>query len=213
MIVALGPRGGWFFRTSGYDRVMRRLAVAIATIVVLCASTGAAALSHTKASVYEPFGAGGAVIGHVKVASGYCFTGSEVANRDDAFRCFVGNLLYDPCLRSPVNRRVVVCPIPWDQSGTEIRLTKPLPAPSTHTPPSLALEPWALETTAGARCLLAGGASSVVGGVRLNYFCGAHASYGLWGYPSRRSRLWTIFDAPFSAHSLHHRVAIARAWM
>ena len=212
MITAAQARKRWFFRTPGYDRGVRRLAVAIATVLV-CASIAAAAVSRTHASVYEPFGSNGAVIGHVKVASGYCFTGSEVTARDDSFRCFVGNFLYDPCLRSPVDRGVVVCPIPWNGTGTEIRLTKPLPTAATHTPPSLALEPWALETTSGARCLLAGGASNVVGGVRLNYFCGARAKYGLWGYPSRRSPLWTIFEAPFSAHSLHHRVAIARAWM
>ena len=135
-----------------------------------------------------------------------------MTRRNDAFRCFVGNFLYDPRLRAPHGRPIVVCPIPWGDGGTEIRLTRPLPATGSHTPPSLALEPWALETTSGSRCLLAGGASSLIDGTRLNYFCGTGAKYGPWGYASRRARLWTVFEAPFSAHTLQHRVAIARAW-
>lgn len=192
---------------------MRRLALAITLVVLAFASSGAAALSHTQASVYEAFDAHGNVVGHVKVASGYCFTSSEVTRRDDAFRCLVGNFLYDPCLSAPHGRPIVVCPIPWSEGGTEIHLTRPLPAAGSHAAPSLALEPWALETTSGARCLLAGGASNVIHGTRLNYFCGARAKYGLWGYPSRRAGLWTIFKAPFSAHKLTQRVVIARAWM
>jgi hypothetical protein len=191
---------------------MRRCALAITLLVLAFAGSGSAAESQTQASVYEAFDAHGNVVGHLRTASGHCFTSSEVTSRDDAFRCLLGNALFDPSLRSPNGRAIVVWPIPGNESGTEIRLRSPLPAQSSHTPASLALQPWALETTSGARCLLAGGASSLIDGKRLNYFCGAGAKYGLWGYPSRHAKLWTIFEAPFSAHALQHRVAIARAW-
>ena len=70
-----------------------------------------------------------------------------------------------------------------------------------------------METAAGAYCLLSAGASNVVHGERLNYFCGKSVKYGLWGFPLRKAQSWTILQAPFTAKALSHRVAIVRAWM
>ena len=194
----------------------RLIAVSIAAAALLAAAApgaGARAGGHTAESVYEAFSYHGVVVPHVNVASGYCFTSSDVTPRDDAWRCLVGNSLYDPCFSSPFAFGIVVCPIPWNDSGTEIRLTKPLPKAATHTAPSLTLEPWALETAAGAYCQLASGASNVVHGRRLNYFCGRNAKDGLWGFPDRKREPWTIFVAPLSAHKLSKRIALVRAWM
>jgi hypothetical protein len=193
----------------------RRIALCVAGALATTAIAAGAAQGrgHTAASVYEAFSYHGVIVPEVSVASGYCFTSSDVTRRDDAWRCFVGNDLYDPCFSSPLAFGVVVCPIPWSDSGTEIRLTKALPSSGSHTPPSLALQPWAVETAAGAYCLLSSGASDVVHGERLNYFCGKNVKYGLWGFPSRTAQPWTILQAPFTAKVLKHRVAIVRAWM
>jgi hypothetical protein len=193
----------------------RRIAVGVALALATTATAAGAAQErgHTAASVYEAFSYHGVIVPQVSAASGYCFTSSDVTRRDDAWRCFVANTLYDPCFSSPLAFGVVVCPIPWSDTGTEIRLTKALPSSGSHMRPSLALQPWAMETAAGAYCLLSSGASNVVHGKRLNYFCGKNDKYGLWGFPSRRSQPWTILQAPFAANVLKHRVAIVRAWM
>ena len=137
----------------------------------------------------------------------------DVTRRDDAWRCLVGNALYDPCFSSQFAFGIVVCPIPWQGSGTEIHLTKPLPKSGSHTLPSLSLQPWAVETVSGAFCVLSSGASNVVHGQRLNYFCGRNAKQGLWGFPRRKTQPWTIVIAPLNAKVLKHRVALVRAWM
>jgi hypothetical protein len=61
--------------------------------------------------------------------------------------------------------------------------------------------------------VFASGATAVVHGVRLNYFCGARCNYGLWGYPRRRFQPWTILIGPFNAKVLHARRAIRHVWM
>jgi hypothetical protein len=193
-------------------RITRCSAVAL-TVFAFGAASYAPAATPTTAAVYRAFSARGRIVPHIRVQSGYCWSASDVTPRDDAWRCLVGNLILDPCFSSALASGVVVCPTPWNDTGTEIRLTKALPKLLTHTAPSGALAPWAIETAPRADCLLSSGASSVLQGRRLNYFCGAKAKYGLWGFPDRASQPWTIFSAPLRATKLSARVAISRAWM
>jgi hypothetical protein len=199
--------------TIGGMRKLTVLSLALALSIGALVATGAQATGHTVATVYEAFSYHGVPEPAVTNASGSCFTSSNVTRRDDAWRCTVGNTLYDPCFSSSLAFGIVVCPIPWQGSGTEIHLTKPLPKSSSHTIPSLSLQPWAVETVSGTFCLLSSGASSVVHGQRLNYFCGKNAKQGLWGFPSRKTQPWTIRIAPLQAKTLKHRVALLHAWM
>jgi hypothetical protein len=194
-------------------RKLIALGLALAVGVAVFAAAGAQATGHTTATVYQAFSYHGVVEPTVTSATGSCFTSSDVTRRDDAWRCTVGNTLYDPCFSSTLAFGIVVCPVPWQDSGTEIHLTKPLPKSGSHAFPSLSLQPWAVETATGAFCTLSSGASSVVHGQRLNYFCGKNAKQGLWGFPSRKTQPWTILIAPFKAKTLKHRVAVVRAWM
>ncbi|MBV8806281.1 MAG: hypothetical protein JO042_14585 [Sinobacteraceae bacterium] len=145
--------------------------------------------------------------------SGYCWTGSLTANRNDAWRCFVGNLIYDPCFSSDQMPGAVICPNPWLTGGIEIQLTQSLPSQlGNNPPPSTNGEPWNIQLTNGQHCTLVSGASSVVEGKRLNYVCTGASSYGLWGFPDRHSEPWTILGAPFTATHLHDRRAISILW-
>lgn len=192
-------------------RVARRSLAALGLIAAVATCAGAAqARPHTTATVYQAFSYHGVVIPHAQVAAGYCWESSNVTLRLDAWRCFVGNSILDPCFSSEFASNVV-CPTPWSDAAVEINLTKPLPRPTNHAAPSLKLAPWAIETTTGADCLLASGASSRVHGKRLNYYCGA--KLGLWGYPNRRSQPWTILSAPPTATVLTARASILHAWM
>ncbi len=199
--------------------------VAPASAALACVALTATALTptafagngHTVATVYMPFSPSGAVVMSVKSAkSGYCWTSSETTPRRDAWRCFIGNDIYDPCFSSTVNTRVVLCPTaPWSNSGTEIKLTKGLPlSEANHGAPSLNNQPWALQLTSGHDCLLAGGATAVIGSRRLNYFCsGLGFTIGLWGDPNRKTQPWTIYEASSTATKLTSTVTIAHAWL
>jgi hypothetical protein len=169
---------------------------------------------RTTDSVYRVFSSTGGVSLHTSSESGSCFSGSETAERSDAWRCAVGNGLYDPCFSSAQAPGLVVCPAaPWLSTGVTIRLTAPLPtAEANRAAPSVRTQPWALELYDGSRCLFDGGATAAIGGRRLNYFCGARAKTGLWGYPGRTTEPWRIYAAPFAAKHLSERVAIRDAW-
>jgi hypothetical protein len=86
-------------------------------------------------------------------------------------------------------------------------------ANGNHSAPSQGLRPWALELYDGRCCLFAGGATNVLEGQRLNYFCGAGSHEGLWGLPDRAGAPWTILIAPLQATKLSKRVAVRHAWM
>jgi hypothetical protein len=177
------------------------------------AGAGAAPLRTTDA-IYEVFGPTGGVSLQTKTESGSCFSGSDATQRSDAWRCSSGNELLDPCFSSPLAAGTVVCPAaPWLHTGITIRLTQPLPsAEADHGAASLARLPWALELYDGSRCLLATGATSVLDGRRLNYFCGGQSKTGLWGAPNRSTQPWRIYRAAFTAKRLTQRVAVRRAW-
>jgi hypothetical protein len=145
-------------------------------------------------------------------AKGSCWEGSILTPRREAWRCTVGNEIEDPCFSG--EHEAVVCPTegPWSGKGIEILLTEPLPRNHENTgrwPSGEPTQPWALELTDGSHCGLAGGATSVVDGMRLNYFC-APDKLSLYGDPDRSSPLWTIFGGPLNAAQLtQHTIAIA----
>lgn len=71
--------------------------------------------------LYQPFVCPGIAPGVrvVRSAAGYRWTTSSSTSRSDAFRCFVGNLLYDPCLAASAAAasHLVLCPMPTPGSG------------------------------------------------------------------------------------------------
>ncbi|MCW2685361.1 MAG: afsK7, partial [Mycobacterium sp.] len=147
--------------------------------------------------------------------SGHCWTSSETTPRHDAWRCMTGNYIYDPCFSSPRTATLVLCPVePWRNRGVKMRLTRALPgAMANHGSLTVRNQPWALELYDGRKCVLAGGASSILEGRRLNYFCQHGGSTGLWGFPDRGTQPWTIYSAPYTATLLSEHVPVRDAWM
>ena len=195
-----------------------RVGALVAVVVVACAAiwvSGALAATRTTVSIYEAFTPGGVIVPHVRVKSGSCWENSIVIERDDAWRCCICNDIYDPCFSSKLASGVVVCTeAPWSDTGIEIRLTKPLPKPFSHTAPSIKLEPWAIQTASGQDCILSSGMGPApIHGRGLNYYCSPHFKVGLWGFPDRTTQPWTIFIAPVNAARLTQRVAIRHVWM
>ena len=196
---------------------MRRcVGVGIAVLAVFgCSAVSANAEARTSATVYRAFTARGVVKLRARSRTGYCWEGSATTPRRDAWRCFVGNYIHDPCFSSARHPGIVVCPdVPWRNTGVKIGLTRPLPRVyRNRRSPSARLEPWALELLDGRRCLFASGATNVVEDQRLNYFCGTSSHEGLWGQPDRRTEPWTILTAPFQATQLNEHAQIRHAWM
>jgi len=186
----------------------------VTLVSVACLPGLAQAAQATITSIYQAFTPHGFVKLRTRSKAGYCWEGALTIARRDAWRCLVGNYVYDPCFSAVRNPGIVVCPdAPWRNTGVKIRLTKPLPrAYGNHSAPSLRLMSWAIELKDGRRCLFASGVSDVAEGKRLNYICGT-GSEELWGFPYRGSEPWTILTAPPQATELRKRATVRHAWM
>jgi hypothetical protein len=165
--------------------------------------------------IFAPFNDGTVATGSTvgKTARGYCWEGSIADDRADAWRCFLGNYILDPCFSNGASfRRFVLCaPSPWSRL-VKLRLTKRLPLalgnhvrgrPTEHPP-------WAIKLAGGLRCVAVTGATSAIAGLGLDYSC---SNGGLLaGRPHRKARSWTIFYARgYQAHALSTR-HVAQAW-
>jgi hypothetical protein len=168
--------------------------------------------SRTKTAIYRAFTASGKPAIHVtKTVRGFCWEGSLAAARNDAWRCLSGNDIFDPCFSSGKARGFVLCVLaPWTRSGVRMKLTRRLPKPFAGKPSTRGL-PWGIKTTSGLKCVFATGATAAIGHVRANYYC-LNSDEWLWGSPSRKSELWTIYIAPLTARKLSARVKVAFAW-
>ena len=187
------------------------LLAAVASVMAIPAS--ASGHIRTGVTVFEPFASDGTPTLSTRTKSGYCWTGALTSIRNDAWRCFVGNYIYDPCFSSAQAPGVVICPNLQVNGGIDIQLTRRLPRgqanPGTPSPND---QPWNIQLTNGHHCVLSAGATNVVQGKRLNYFCGGGLKYGLWGFPRRRTQPWTILVAPFSTMTLHGQRSIWHVW-
>jgi hypothetical protein len=206
----------------GYSvrRMIRRLAVpAIAVVAAFAAvapSPGVAAprtAAPTAVTHVRP------VDGHGRLRTGYtvkrtlhhgmCQAGSEATN--SAYRCFAGNSVVDPCWASFSKKFVYCLSSPFGFKVTEIRVTKGYQNDGLSKKPSKL--PWGVQTSDGTQCIFAQGASSVVKGKRVNYFCGTSDNNVLVGTVHRGGKVWTIDGAKQTAtgFKLTDRVSLTRA--
>ncbi len=125
-------------------------------------TTPAVTITATQVITYTP----GLPTGEPQ--TGNCWTSSLAVWRADAWRCMVGNELYDPCFSSGEN---VICNADpqTPTSGFALTLTEPLPAP--EVPQDTAGHAWLIELADGTVCGYATGATGGVGDERFNYLC------------------------------------------
>lgn len=173
-------------------------------------STGSTDIRSTTIEFFEPYTAFGLRPGVDvdKTATGYCWTSSDPVANPDAWRCFEGQEILDPCFSSPyvAHPTSVVCGTPW--SGVvDLKLTKPLPLAQAHTNvyPSVG---WLLELANGVRCTEIEGASGTTAGVPLAYSCNGSASAGELRWSTEP---WTV---PFVSKGATKAVteAVSVAW-
>ena len=171
----------------------------------------APAPARTIATVVHGFTPDGRPTFSYSERRGHCFYGSLSTQRRDAWRCEVGNLIYDPCFSSSHARGRVACPVTQLDAGLVIRLTRGLPSRYQNTrAPSVRLTPWNVWLTGGQECRWITGASGIISGRRVNYAC--TGGLLLLGTPRRTRGLWTI-TAVRSTSGARHTARIAYAWM
>jgi hypothetical protein len=109
----------------------------------------------TQVITYAPWAAAGTLGSRISAAStqsGSCFSTSSATTAAGAYRCTVGNSLYDPCFADATSSAgEVACPNPQNpDSVVVIKLTAPLPAPATAA--GLPVIPWLLLLANGQQC-------------------------------------------------------------
>jgi len=100
----------------------------------------------TTVSNYHPTLTSGAT------KKGECFTSSVAVVRPDAWRCTVGNEIYDPCFTTPAKNKLV-CDIDPSKSkeGFFLELIKPLPA-ATDLIAAPTINVWMFKLMDGSTC-------------------------------------------------------------
>jgi hypothetical protein len=173
---------------------MRPLLIALCCLLAATAVVPGVAAAKTKVRYVWPMNAEGQLkdgwrVSHVYRGSDCWTTGSSPG----AWRCMTRNsLIYDPCFEAaPLGNGIdrVFCPLaPWRKTVAELRLPNGYPDVDLYSGYGGSFH--GLTLSGGRRCHLALGASDVVDGKRVNYFC-PEQRY-LIGQPSRRTRTWRI---------------------
>jgi hypothetical protein len=128
-------------------------------------------------------------------AHAHCALGSEATG--NAYRCFAGNKILDPCwVQAGASHSHVLClTAPWSHAAIRLHVTKydnsSMVSPNT--------EPWGIRLANGTRCAFVQGASTVVHGRRLSYFC-QNSKTVLLGNPSRATPAWRIHTGRSTKH-------------
>ena len=159
---------------------------------------------------------------HIReVREGKCWTSSIAAPRPDAWRCMVGNEIFDPCFGT-TDRNLVICnPNPTKgYPGFRLRLTEPMPR--TEVPAQQAYDGgWLVALADGTLCRPATGARFEVKGKVAAYYCDSWQKgkdIVLLGDFDTKAPLWmavkaTIAQGPQGPKYLSsHKVAVKTVW-
>lgn len=172
------------------------LGAAAVSVLTACGSGGGAASPPTAAPPTQqvhvsPVTAAGLPVAGYRVtaraANAQCSPGSEAIGQ--AYRCFAGNAVYDPCWAEKAAAPTVLCVTnPWLHTAARLRVSSPLepiPAEGGGGPG----EPWGIQLAGGQRCSLAQGAHGTFEGTVVDYYCtpGLSLLRGL----NRASATWT----------------------
>ena len=191
---------------------MSRSAVTLIFVVLGLAASSQASSPPTLVGHYKPLVGGRVAPGLTVTATrdGVCPGASLVSSRIDAWRCFEGNVIRDPCFSQPPQSTIVVCPAaPWNRRVVVLRLTRPLPSGWVGIRTKSGF-PWAIMTADHKRCTSYAGMAGLpkVGGVPVTYGC--QGGGNLAGYVAQRSATWTIHETRQRPRLVV--VGISRVW-
>ncbi len=193
---------------------MQRFAIRSSVVALALAAVSVAfAAAPTKLAQWVAFRAGkvASVVHVIQRGQGYCFTGSLADPRADAWRCFLGNEIQDPCFSG--GGTFVICPsgTPDSRDALELQLTKPLPINQANPPGDpTRKDPWVIVTAGGAYCYRITGASALRAGKELTYECAGASS--LAGSPRRARSAWTISLLATGTSKRYVTAAVSSVW-
>jgi hypothetical protein len=204
--------------------MMRRLVV---LPVLVCAALAVGPSMAVQAAAAHPAAAARTVVTHVRPVSshgnllpGYsitarhnhakCSAGSDTTH--NTYRCFAGNGVYDPCWVQSTKSLVVCLSAPWSFRLVQLKVKHYSNAGRTT---KSSKTPWGVQLANGVQCGLADGATTLIAGKRLSYFC-SHVKDVLYGGVNRSGRTWTIRRATPKGHHGRYRKAgrvnLTKAW-
>jgi hypothetical protein len=191
----------------------------VALWLAVAAASGAAGQARVRATTsgtqvirYQPWSGSVLAPGFRAVhrRSGRCFATAIASSRADAYRCFTGNLIHDPCFAAPgPNPRTVACPDGTAASRRVvlIHLTAPPPVPLS----GLARAYFEVELHGVTICDPLTGTVPKIGGRYANWTCrGGHVLSGRPRWEQGSLRIWA--DSGVAGAPGWKRVALARAW-
>jgi hypothetical protein len=136
---------------------------------------------------------------------------ADVAD-NNAWRCFSGSGVYDPCFAPPEASNVtqLACAASPFSDVMLMTLSKPLPSSfngNTGNTGSSQSSPWFMQLANGDQCGLTTGTVQSAGGVALVYGCRS----GVASSPNTSTQPWTAQYLPNNSHVISD-VAITTAW-
>jgi hypothetical protein len=191
---------------TGPDRVVfRNLLVFLFMVLVpssaYAAGGGSTPVKETEVTVFQPAVPGGSS------RSGECWTDSIAVSRSGAWRCMVGNEIYDPCFSNAGLTGAVICDAnpARGSAGFILKLTKALPEPSSKGPAYP--RPWLVKLADGATCEIETGTIALVAGLEVPYGCSDSQECGEKGCPYmtgltdkfNRSKVWMADKVAFKS--------------
>jgi hypothetical protein len=192
----------------------------LAVVLPLGAGAGSPPVNKTQINVFRPGVPSGAP------RSGECWTDSSAVSKSGAWRCMVGNEIYDPCFSSGSLIGAVICDAnpAKDSAGFVLKLTKPLPGSFSRTP--AVSRPWLVKLADGTTCEIETGTTALVAGLEVPYGCSDSQLCSANGCPHmtgltgnfRRDRVWMADKITFSSSDRalrlikRRRVAVIAVW-
>lgn len=138
-----------------------------------------------------------------------CSFGSEAIG--DAYRCFSGNLVIDPCWVSNRKAFVVCLPDAWSHQAIRLHVTKGYQNGGFGS--GGVSYPWGVRQASGTRCSWLQGASGEVKGKRISYGC--TSTTVLIGHVNKKPARWTIKRARATGgghYTVTGTVQLRKAW-
>ncbi len=138
----------------------------------------------------------------------------------------LGNEIHDPCFSGPGLNGAVICDADPSKNtpGFVVKLTKPLPKPSSEEPPDP--RPWLVKLADGTLCEIETGTTSMVNGIVIPYGCSDSRECSDSGCPYmtglaehfKRGKVWTATKIGYSSDAKglrllsRKRVTVAAVW-
>lgn len=138
-------RKSWVILTMLYKQSLIAILLGIVLTTTVLANTKQENIIATKINTFKP------TVTPTKTKHGSCWTNAIAAARKDAWRCTVGNNIYDPCF-SLESKKTVICDAdPINKNpGFLLKLTQPLPKLTPSKNPKT--NPWIIELADGTIC-------------------------------------------------------------